>query len=150
LVTLEEFSVFNQSGVRLPVTRAKFAAALEIFCEAHRTSVDLLELVVVDEAGIVDVNNRFLNRTYVTDIISFSYNEELDAPVEGTLFVCAQRVKEQAAEFKSSQETEFMRVFFHGLLHLKGMNDDTPELKEAMHKAENELLVKLGYAIERR
>lgn len=138
-------SVFNESGLRLPVTRAELSAALEAVEKIHRRSFDFVELVLVSEEGISAINAQHLGKTYVTDIITFPYHETADAPPEGTLYLCVPRIKEQAVEFEASFKMEFSRVFIHGLLHLLGLDDKTPELKEAMHREENRVLKELGY-----
>jgi rRNA maturation RNase YbeY len=133
-------SVFNISGTRLPLTKAALVTASEVIEKQHHCTIASLEVVVVDEAGIVDINTRFLNRTYVTDIITFAYHDNVGEPLEGTLYLCLPRIREQAQEFNQSFRAEFLRVFVHGVLHLCGFDDRTPELKAEMHAKEDEII----------
>jgi len=100
-----------------------------------------IELVYVDEKGIVAINKEHLGREYVTDIISFRYDEREDLKaIEGTLYCCAPRITEQSHEFGTPKSQEFYRIFIHGLLHLTGFNDQTEEEKAAMTMLENHYL----------
>jgi len=100
-----------------------------------------IELVYVDEKEIVAINREHLGREYVTDIISFRYDERDDPDaIEGTLYCCAPRIKEQSLELGTPVVQEFYRIFIHGLLHLCGYNDQTAEEKTAMTRLENHYL----------
>lgn len=103
-----------------------------------------VELVYVHEEEIVRVNREFLQRDYVTDIISFRYDEsESNDEIEGSLVCCAPRITEQAGEFGQTEKEEFLRIFVHGMLHLIGYDDDTESKKNKMTELENYFLAKL-------
>jgi len=100
-----------------------------------------IELVYVDEKGIIAINYEYLGREYVTDIISFRYDEREDLQaIEGTLYCCAPRISEQSRELGTPESQEFYRIFIHGLLHLTGYNDQTKEDKAVMTQLENHYL----------
>lgn len=100
-----------------------------------------IELVYVDENGIVAINKEHLERDYITDIISFRYDERDDLnAVEGTLYCCAPRITEQSAELGLPVSQEFYRIFIHGLLHLTGYNDRAEDEKATMTRLENHYL----------
>lgn len=111
--------------------------------DGEDASFHFIELVYVNEEGIVEINKKHLGRDYVTDIITFRYDEgETYSEVEGTLFCCAPRIKEQALEFKESEFSEFCRILIHGLLHLLDYNDQSDEEKKKMRALENHYLDK--------
>jgi rRNA maturation RNase YbeY len=92
----------------------------------------------VDEDEIVRINKDHLDRDYVTDIITFRYDEPEDKEqIEGTMFCCAPRITEQAKEFNESPKREFLRIYIHGLLHLIGYEDKSDEQKKLMTGKEN-------------
>ena len=106
----------------------------------------MIEVVYVNEEGIIDINKEYLNRDYVTDIISFNYNEaNQQDPIEGTLFCCAPRIFEQAAEINEKPESEFFRILIHGLLHLIGYDDLSDEERANMRAKENFYLQNLSF-----
>lgn len=136
--------LFNESDEKVPLSRSKAESILKIISDKEGVSFSLVELVFVSEQEIVRINKEHLNRYYVTDIISFRYDDEPGSKgndeIEGTLFCCAPRIIEQSAEFKEPVEREFQRIFIHGLLHLVGYEDSSDKEKEAMTKLENKYL----------
>lgn len=134
---LPEFQVFNESGFSLPLSRSDFLRAAEIIAAEESCRFRLIEVVFVNEQEIVRINREHLDRDYVTDIITFRYHDSGDRDIEGTLFCCAPRIAEQAEEYDQMIEREFMRVFIHGLLHLKGYSDRTVTQKKEMTAREN-------------
>ncbi|WP_421774795.1 rRNA maturation RNase YbeY [Gracilimonas sp.] len=136
--------IFNESDEKVPLSQSKAESILQIISDKEGASFSLVELVFVSEQEIVRINKEHLNRYYVTDIISFRYDDEPDSKgneaIEGTLFCCAPRIIEQSAEFKEPVEREFQRIFIHGLLHLIGYEDSSDKEKEAMTELENKYL----------
>ncbi|HBQ58395.1 MAG TPA: rRNA maturation RNase YbeY, partial [Balneolaceae bacterium] len=110
--------------------------------EQHESAkFELVELVYVSEDEIVRINKEHLDRDYVTDIISFRYDDDEDSgdntAIEGTLFCCAPRIKEQAEDFGETADREFKRILIHGLLHLIGYDDRSEAEKKRMTELEN-------------
>lgn len=140
-------SVNNPSEYDLPVTQECLEELLHLIETGEDIKFQLVELVYVDEEGIVEINKKYLERDYVTDIISFNYEDEpsdsIEKGIEGTLYCCAPRIAEQSDEVESNPEQEFYRIFIHGLLHLAGYNDSSPEEKETMTRLENHYLEQL-------
>ena len=136
----DPFQFFNTSGFQLPVPESDFKNLYEDICRDEDVSFSLLETVFVDEDEIIRINKEFLKRDYVTDTISFRYSDEDQQSIEGTHYLCAQRIFEQAAEFDSDTIIEFKRVFVHGILHIIGYNDDKESSKQQMTMLENKYL----------
>lgn len=132
--------VENNSGIDLPVKNPTLLRLLEKVEAGENVTFRHIELIYVGEKEIVEVNRQHLDKDYVTDTISFRYDEEDDQAIEGTLFECAPRIEEQSREFNTSAEAEFYRVFVHGLLHLAGYEDDSEENKKTMTALENHYL----------
>ncbi|MGK7370747.1 MAG: rRNA maturation RNase YbeY, partial [Candidatus Halalkalibacterium sp. M3_1C_030] len=123
--------LFNESGKEIPIDLEIIRKCLSEVKAKEDCSFSLLEVVYVDESGIVEINQEYLERDYVTDIISFRYDEdEYNMNIEGTLFCCAQRIYEQAHELNEDIEKEFKRILIHGLLHLCGYDDQSSEAKQ--------------------
>jgi probable rRNA maturation factor len=93
---------------------------------------------ITDEEMLVE-NNRFLNHDTYTDIITFDLRN--DGLNEANILISHERVKENAAQFNSSFETELFRTMVHGLLHLTGQGDKTIEDEAVMRKKEDELIL---------
>ncbi len=109
----------------------------------------MVEVVYVDEEGIIEINKKYLQRDYVTDIISFNYDEdEGKKNIEGTLYCCAPRIYEQSTEIGEKPETEFFRILIHGLLHLVGYDDQSDEERANMRTKENFYLRKISISYD--
>jgi len=139
-----EIIVDNTSDVEVSVDEDVVADIAELLQDNENARFALIEVVFVDEDEIVKINTEHLQHDYVTDIITFHYHEE-NEPIEGTLFCCAPRIAEQAAEFDAEPETEFVRIVIHGMLHLCGYEDSTPDDKNRMTELENTYLKLLHY-----
>lgn len=133
--------VYNTSDFLLPFNKEVFRKLMTAIEKEEEIGFHLLEVVYVDEAEITKLNREYLSGDYVTDIITFRYDEDDSLQsIEGTLFCCAPRISEQADEFRTTCALEFYRVFIHGLLHLAGYNDQTKKEKENMTRLENHYL----------
>lgn len=130
---------------KLPVNAHQFEQLMAVTEKVHHIHFRSVELILVDENEITEINREFLDRDYVTDIISFNYSDETDLlSIEGSLYCCLPRIVEQSYEFNASIQCELSRIFVHGLLHLAGYEDDTSEKRETMTLLENQILKLAG------
>ncbi|MFH5833099.1 rRNA maturation RNase YbeY [Halalkalibaculum sp. DA3122] len=133
-----DVDLFNESGRPVPVNERIARKCISEVARQEACSFSMLELVYVDEETIKEVNIKHLDHDYVTDIITFRYDEDPSSiDIEGTLFCCAQRIAEQAEELGQDEVTEFKRVLIHGLLHLAGYDDRTEEDRLEMRQRED-------------
>jgi probable rRNA maturation factor len=107
----------------------------------HGHTVDRIRMIWMSDAGIHEMNKTYLNHDYPTDIITFDYAEG-KGPLSGELFISIDRVKEQAKTWEASFRDELHRVMVHGILHLMGYTDATPEQQAEMRKAEDAALAR--------
>lgn len=142
---MTSIEIYNESGLDIPLTKTHFNQLILAVSEGENCNFTWIEIVYVDEDGIVEVNKKFLNKNYITDIITFSYTDEAQvydaSGIEGTIYMCNQRIVEQAKDLKVVLTEEYKRIFVHGLLHLCGHHDDTDELKQAMSILENRYIL---------
>ncbi len=136
------FKLFNESGIDIPLSKKTASAIAGLVFESEKKEWESVEVVYVDEQSIIELNKKHLQKSYITDIITFHYHDE-GKPIEASLFCCAHRIKEQAKEYESNEEKEFSRVLIHGILHLCGFEDASDEQKSQMRAKENEYLKQL-------
>jgi len=87
--------------------------------------------------SIHPINREFLQHDYPTDVISFPY--ELEPPmVEGELVASFETAIENASEPSNplSPREELLLYVVHGTLHIVGHDDQSPEPRAAMRRAE--------------
>jgi rRNA maturation RNase YbeY len=136
--------LFNETQVDLPVNKKTLHLISSAIEKEENCTFHLIEVVFVDEAEIIRINKEHLQRNYVTDIISFRYDDAPDNnAIEGTLYCCAPRIIEQAKEHNENLKREFKRIVIHGMLHLVGYDDQSPESKSEMRKKEDFFLSKV-------
>lgn len=130
--------IFNTTPSELPCKEIDCRKIFEFVAQHEKATFELVEVAYVDESEIIRINKEFLKRDYVTDIISFRYDEN-DTPndIEGTLYCCLPRIIEQAGELNQSAEKECLRILIHGLLHLIGYDDQSTSEKEEMTRLED-------------
>ena len=102
---------------------------------------DICYIFCSDEK-ILEVNRQFLQHDYYTDIITFDYTE--NGKINGDIFISVDTVKSNAEKFNVTFDNELMRVIIHGVLHLTGQNDKTPETEKVMHQKEDIALEELS------
>lgn len=95
-----------------------------------------LNYVLVSDDELLQINIDHLQHDYYTDIITFDLSESEDA-IEGEIYVSWERVKENA-ETLHTQDTELLRVLFHGALHLMGYGDKSTKEEKLMRQKEDE------------
>ena len=87
------------------------------------------------------VNRQFLGHDYYTDIITFDYTT--GTTLNGDIFISLDTVRSNAESIGVPFEQELYRILIHGILHLTGQGDKTPETKAQMTHKEDLALAKL-------
>jgi probable rRNA maturation factor len=100
--------------------------------------IDGLQYVFVSDDELYEMNVKYLNHNTLTDIITFDYSA--NRSLSGDLFISIDRVRDNAETFKASFDVELRRVMVHGLLHLAGYGDKSPEDEQLMRRKEDEKL----------
>ncbi len=97
-----------------------------------------IAIILCSDEYLLDINKRFLDHHFYTDIITFDYCE--GKVVSGELYISIYRVKENADKYKVGVLEELNRVIIHGVLHLCGYKDKTDKDIKRMRSKENEKL----------
>jgi len=104
----------------------------------HEKKTGEINYIFCSDARILEVNNQYLQHDYFTDIITFDYSEF--KTISGDIYIGIETVFSNAAMLDVSYEKELNRVIIHGVLHLCGFKDKTPETEKIMHQKEDEAL----------
>jgi len=95
-----------------------------------------LNYIFTSDPYLLELNKRFLNHDYYTDILTFDYS--VDGEISGEIFISVDRVKENAKSFEVGFDHELLRVMVHGLLHLCGYTDADDIQQQLMRNTEDE------------
>lgn len=97
-----------------------------------------LSYLFCDDEHILEVNCQFLDHDTYTDIITFDY-VAADL-ISGDILISVDRVGENARTYGVPFEQELHRVVIHGVLHLLGQGDKSPDEAAEMRCQEAEAL----------
>ena len=94
-----------------------------------------IAFIFVNDEKILELNKQYLKHDYYTDIITFDYSEV--NLISGDIFISLDTVKSNSDELNIDYIHELHRILIHGILHLCGQGDKTPELRAIMTEKEN-------------
>lgn len=86
----------------------------------------------------LEVNRQFLGHDYYTDVITFDYSTP--STLSGDIFISLDTVRSNAGTVGVPFDDELRRILIHGVLHLTGQGDKTPETKAQMTAKEEHAL----------
>ena len=115
--------------------KTKIKKWLKLVAESEVFSLGAVSVIFCSDNYILDINQRFLQHDYFTDIITFDYSE--GEKISGDLFISVDSVRENSIEYGTEFEEELHRVIVHGILHLIGYDDHTDEDIMTMRSKEN-------------
>ncbi len=108
-------------------------------CLKEGIHIETLQYVFCSDAFVLDINKRFLNHNFYTDIISFDLSEQKGRLI-GDVYISIDRVKENAKTEGNLYTHELLRVIFHGALHFCGYKDKKPADQKMMRSMEDKWL----------
>ena len=114
---------------------------ISLVAGCHDRIVGSLAYIFCNDDKILEVNRRFLDHDYYTDIITF--DDCRGRLLRGDMFISLDTVASNAGQQGVAYADELLRVIIHGVLHLCGINDKGPGEREVMEAEENAALLQL-------
>ncbi|MDD5781689.1 MAG: rRNA maturation RNase YbeY [Muribaculaceae bacterium] len=105
-------------------------------------TVGAVTYIFCNDDKILEVNRKYINHDYYTDIITFDYSRPMR--ISGDVFISLDTVRSNAILLGKTYDNELMRVIIHGILHLCGVDDKGPGEREIMERHEDEALALLS------
>lgn len=112
---------------------------LKSIIEKNNKRVGEINYIFCDDPYLLEINQKYLNHDYFTDIITFDYSER--KKIHGDIYISIDRVRENATLFNQTFDKELLRVLSHGVLHLCGFDDQNQEDKIQMTNQEDEAIL---------
>jgi probable rRNA maturation factor len=115
-----------------------------------------VSIALIDGETMRRLNREHLGHDYDTDVLSFLLDSEGDGPpdpdaprgtgktLDGEVLISTDTASRAAADFGWSVEDEVILYLVHGLLHLAGYDDLSPDEKAVMRSRERAHLARWG------
>ena len=130
---------YNTQGTSMPdIAEAEVSAWVRSVARAYNKVIGDINYIFVDDETMLDINRRFIGHDYYTDHIGFDYSQA--GALSGDIYISIDTVRSNAEQYGATFGEELRRIIIHGLLHLCGLRDKTPEERALMQKAEDEAL----------
>ncbi len=107
----------------------------------------LVSVVIVTDARIKKINEQAGAGSYVTDVLSFAFGEDMvvDSTVGATehvgeIVINYQQAGRQAKKYGHSIRTECALLYVHGLLHIFGYDHQNSVQKKHMESLEQKIV----------
>ena len=142
-----EISLVNEQS-RHPVDEEELCEAARAVLTDSRFDSATLSIAVVDDPSIHELNRRYLDHDWPTDVLSFVLDEQGNH-LKGEVIISAETAARAAAEAGWPTAAEQLLYVIHGTLHLVGYRDKTPTDAEQMRRAEAKYLRQLGFDLSR-
>ena len=114
--------------------------------EAEKSEVNII-FVGLEE--IHEINKTYRNVDRPTDVISFALEDTEDVTIYeervlGDIYICLDKVHEQAKEYGHTEIREMAFLIVHGILHLLGYDHMIKEEEKIMFGPQEEILNEMG------
>jgi len=134
---------FNCDSIEMPaLDERKVSRWIRAVAADYGFTVGNINYIFCSDERELEVNREFLGHDYYTDVITFDYSTS--STLNGDIFISLDTVRSNAEMVGVAFEDELLRILIHGVLHLTGQGDKTPESKAQMTEKENKALARLG------
>lgn len=106
--------------------------------EAEGESIGPVSFIICSDSYLHNMNVEYLEHDDLTDVITFDYSS--DEGCSGDVFISIDRIRDNAEEMKVDEADELHRVMVHGVLHLLGYKDKSPEEARVIRSKEDNYL----------
>ena len=130
---------FTTDHIEMPALDERKASRwIKAVAADYGFSVGNITYIFCSDERELEVNRQFLGHDYYTDVITFDYTA--GQTLNGDIFISLDTVRTNAEMVGASFENELRRIIIHGVLHLTGQGDKTPETKAQMTAKEEHAL----------
>ncbi len=132
---------FGSDSIEMPVLdERKIGRWIRAVAAEYGFAVGNINYIFCSDERELAVNREFLGHDYYTDVITFDYSTA--GTLNGDIFISLDTVRSNAEMVGVAYEQELLRIIIHGVLHLTGQGDKTPETKVVMTEKEEKALAK--------
>lgn len=136
-IHIEDNNLYKNYDYLLPV--------LEATLKHEKVTNAIFSVVFVTADEIQNINKQYRQVDKVTDVISFAFEDYQDIVYNdirllGDIYICIDRMKDQAILYHHSEKRELSFLAVHGLLHLLGYDHMNKKDEEIMFSLQELIL----------
>ena len=148
---MNKIGIYNESKIEIKEVE-ELNKLLEYALNYKELSNVEFNVILVDEEKIHEINKEYRGIDRSTDVISFALEDYKDIEYDdyrllGDIYICVEKVFEQAENYGHSVKRELSFLAIHGLLHLLGYDHMDENEEKEMFGLQEEILN--GYGITR-
>jgi probable rRNA maturation factor len=133
-----EIQIADTQG-HLKIDQAAITRFAEAVLAAENRRAASISIALVDNDTIHRLNRLHLGHDWTTDVITFPLSQPDDDELSGELVISTEMAVATARELSGDPRDELALYIIHGLLHLCGYDDSSPEQASAMDRRQTEL-----------
>jgi rRNA maturation RNase YbeY len=135
--------LYNVVNAEMPsINQQKVSEWVHQVAATYWRHVGDINFIFVDDQEILRVNREFIGHDYYTDHIGLDYSQ--GTTISGDVYIGVDTVRTNSEKMGNEYRQELLRVIIHGVLHLCGIDDKTPEERAQMQEAEDNALAALA------
>jgi len=131
--------LYHERGIKIKKSLLHKIAAL--LCDELNIKFISLEINFVKSETMLEINKKYLNHNYSTDIITFDYSNERNN-LDGEIFISIDDARENSKKYHVTLNDEILRLVTHGILHMTGYDDTTTAKRRRMKEVEDVMVQK--------
>lgn len=136
---MKNLFLYHERGIKIKKSLLHKIAAL--LCDELNIKFISLEINFVKSETMLEINKKYLNHNYSTDIITFDYSNERNN-LDGEIFISIDDARENSKKYHVTLNDEILRLVTHGILHMTGYDDTTTAKRRRMKEVEDVMVQK--------
>lgn len=145
---MNNIGIYNETETNLEELNG-LKDLLEFALDYQKLSNVDFNIILVSEKKIQKINKEYRHIDRPTDVISFALEDTKDIEYQGyrllgDIYICEEKVFEQAKSYGHSVKRELSFLALHGLLHLLGYDHMKKEDETIMFSLQDEILDNYG------
>lgn len=112
--------------------------------QREQTEIKKLTIIISTDQHLNRLKQEFYDQDVLTDTISFNLNEP-NEPVEGEIYISADRIVDNAKKYEIGIAREFANILIHSVLHTIGYEDADDQSRKKMFALQEKYLAEIEY-----
>ena len=140
-----EIAIYNETNEKIAELK-DVKKVLESACQMEQIAHASFNVILVDQEKIHTLNRTYRGIDRVTDVITFALEDEdtvklpADLRILGDIYICLEKAKSQALEYRHSLKRELSFLAVHGFYHLLGYDHQNEEEEKVMFARQEAVL----------